>query len=95
MSANSDLRTGSVGHGSISCIVHSLREVAEEGASPYGCEPGRAVHGEVLEVLEVDDYSSIEPSNTCFSYLAWVRLLDIGEQYNNSHNYGPRIAVGL
>lgn len=70
MSANSDLGTGSVGHGSISCIVHSLREVTEEGTPAYGCEPGGAVHGEVLEVLEVDDYSSVKPSNTCFLVLA-------------------------
>ena len=59
-----------MGHGSISCIVHSLREVTEEGAPAYGCEPGGAVHGEVLEVLEIDDYSSVETSNACFSYFS-------------------------
>jgi hypothetical protein len=56
-----DFGTGSVSHGSI-VAVKSFVELPEKSSCSDGGAPCCGIHGELLEVLQVDDNRAVDPS---------------------------------
>lgn len=59
MTANADTRASTVGHGSVAVGMELLVEIAETVASAKGGLPAAGIHGEILQILEVNHETTV------------------------------------
>jgi hypothetical protein len=85
MAPDTDLRAGTVSHSAIAVFMEPLGDVSQQRAAADGRLPGVLVHGELLEVFEIDYYGIICASNACVLYQHILQGVGQNPSYRSSH----------